>query len=163
VTYFASASNGIVIGAGRAPTSAAQRVMFHVGTSASTVRNPFLAVVATDEGHASWRGDDNTLRSSQTTTTMDSRAVVLTAEKTGSGVAVYANGVKEGTTDAGAVGTMASITRARLGSTTSGTNCFGGPIALLCLAPSLTAEQRRAISRWGAWLVGAPFRGAIPA
>jgi hypothetical protein len=164
VTYFASGDPCTIIAAGRAPTSAAQRVIFHVGTSASTVRNPFLAVIATDEFAVSWRGDDNTLRQCLSATLGDNRAFVCGGRKVGSSKKGYVQGVMEGTEDANAVGSMASITRARFGATTSGTNPFGGPLCMLFLCKTtVTDEQYRAISRWGAWMAGAPFRGAIPA
>lgn len=163
VTYFASGDPGTVVAAGRSPTSATNRVIFHVGTSGSTVRNPFLAVLATDEFSVSWRGDDNVLRQCNSITPGDNRAFVCGGRKVGTSKKVYVQGVWEGTEDTNAVGTMASITRARFGATTSGTNCFGGPLCLLFLCKTtVTDDQYRAIARWGAWLAGAPFRGAIP-
>lgn len=162
-TYFASGDDSIVIMAFRAAISAANRVLFQTGNSSTTVRNPYVAVLATDEVQASWRGDDNIATGAQSVTTGDDRAIVATASKIGANKKAFVNGVQEGTTDTTAVGTMASITRTRIGATTAGTNGFGGPIALVCISKTMTDEQRRAIERWGAWLIAAPFRGAIPA
>lgn len=162
-TYFADGDDTFVICAGRAGTSAANRVMFHTGNSSSNVRYPYLAVNATDVVTAAWRGDDTTLRNTDSTTTCDDRAIVATAWKSGADKKNFLQGVQEGTTNTGAVGSIASITRTRLGASTTGSNPFNGPIALVCISKTMTDEQRRAIARFGAWLVGAPFRGAIPA
>lgn len=163
-TYFASGDDSIVIMAFRAATSAANRVLFQTGTSGTTVRNPYLAVIATDEVQVSWRGDSNEVTGTiNSVTTGDDRSIVATASKIGSDKKVFVNGVQESTTATDAVSGMASITRTRIGATTGGTNGFGGPIALVCLSKTMTDEQRRAIERWAAWLVAAPFRGALPA
>lgn len=164
VTYFASGDDCTVVAACRAPAGSANRVIFHVGNTSTTVRNPFVAVLATDEMQVSWRGDDNVLTGAASTTGCDNRAIVASGSKVGSTKKAFLQGVQEGTTDSTAVGSAASITRARLGGTSTATNLFTGPIALLFVCKTtVTAEQRRAIERWGAWLVGAPFRGAIPA
>jgi hypothetical protein len=161
-TYFADGDDTFVICAGRAAPAAANRVMFHTGNSSANVRYPYLAVNATDVVTAAWRGDDTTLRNTDTTTLCDDRAIVATAWKSGATKKNFLQGVQEGTTNSDAVGSIASITRTRLGASTTGSNPFNGPIALVCISKTMTDEQRRAIARWGAWLVGAPFRGAIP-
>lgn len=161
-TYFASGDDTVVIVACRPETSAANRTLFMTGSSGTTVRNPYMTIVATDNAQAGWRDDASVGGTPQSTTLCDNRAIVMTAWKSGVNKKVFLNGVQEGTTDTTAMTTM-TITRTRLGATSAGTNGFGGPIALVCLAKTMTDEQRRAIERWGAWLVAAPFRGAIPA
>lgn len=162
-TFFADGDNTIVIVAGRPAASAANRVMFQCGNSGATVRNPFLAVLASDDAQSSWRGDDNVLRAPAGVTACDDRATVVSGMKVGANKRLFVNGVQEGATNTDAVGSIASITRTRIGASTAVSNFFGGPIALVCVSKTLTDEQRRAIERWGAWLVGCPFRGAIPA
>jgi hypothetical protein len=153
-----------VIASGRSPAGTVNRVIFHAGTSGSTVRWPYLAVLATDEYSASWRGDDNVLQQCNSITPGDNRAFVCGARKAGSTKSVYLQGVKEGADNTVAPGSIASMTRARFGATTSGTNPFGGPLSLLFVCKNaVTDEQYRCISRFAAYLAGAPFRGAIPA
>jgi hypothetical protein len=164
--YFTTAdTTQTVIVAARPPTSASNRNLLHCGTSTSIVRWPNLLVTATDECQASWRGDDNVLQSSSTTTLCDNRAIVATAAMTAlNDKRVHLQGVQEGVTNTTNPGSIASITRLRWGAATSGANGLGGPSPLVFVCRNaVTAEQRRAIERFGAWLVGCPFRGAIPA
>lgn len=165
-TYFTTAdTTQTAIVAARPPTAASNRNLLHCGTSTSTVRWPNLVVTATDECQASWRGDDNVLQSTSTTTLCDNRAIVATASMISTtDKRVQLNGVQEGTTNTVAAGSIASLTRLRIGAATSGANGLGGPCYLVFFCRNaVTAEQRRAIERWGAWLATAPFRGAIPA
>jgi hypothetical protein len=164
VTYFAADDNATVMAACRPASTATNKVIWHTGTSGSIVRTPYLASLATDEIQASWRGDTNESTGSINSTTLcDDRAIVATAQRVGGNKKCFLQGVQEGATNTGTVSSIASITRSRFGGSSSGTNCFQGPIALLCIGKTITDEQRRAISRWGAWLISAPFRGAIPA
>jgi hypothetical protein len=105
------------------------------------------------------------LQSSSTTTLCDNRAIVATAAMTAlNDKRVHLQGVQEGVTNTTNPGSIASITRLRWGAATSGANGLGGPSPLVFVCRNaVTAEQRRAIERFGAWLVGCPFRGAIPA
>lgn len=165
-TYFTTAdTTQTVICAARPPVSAANRFLVHCGTSAATVRWPGLLITATDEAQAAWRGDDNVLQSSSTVTLCDNRAIVATASMaTTTSKKVFLQGVQEGTTNTTAAGTIASLTRLRWGASSSATNGLFGPSALVFICRNaVTDEQRRAIERWAAWLVGCPFRGAIPA
>lgn len=169
-TYFTTAdTTQTVIVAARPPASASNRNLLHCGTSGSVVRWPALLVTATDECQASWRGDNNVLQSTSTTTTCDNRAIVATAQATTTTTSLdtkknFLQGVQEGTTNTTAPGTVANLTRLRWGASTTGANGLGGPSPLVFICKNaVTAEQRRAISRFAAYLVGAPFRGAIPA
>jgi hypothetical protein len=165
-TYFATGDNVSVIASGRAGAAAVNRVVFQCGNASSNLRYPFLAILATDEMSASWRGDDTTLVQANSVTLCDNRAFVATASLQGTEKKVFLNGVQEGSTLTTAVGSIAAggITRCRFGANTNGgTNAFNGPMSLMYVGKTITDEQRRAISRWGAWLAGVPFRGAIPA
>lgn len=165
-TYFTiSDTKQCAMVAARVPAAAANRNLLHCGTSGSVVRWPALLATATDEVQASWRGDDNTLQSTSTITTCDNRAIVATAYMDAlDDKRAYLQGVQEGTTNTTAPGSVASLTRLRWGASTTGANGLGGPSPLLFICKTaVTAEQRRAISRFAAYLVGAPFRGAIPA
>lgn len=159
--YFASGDSAVVIAAGRPTASGSARVMFHCGNSQTTVRNPYLAITSADVITAAWRGDDNVNRASDSVTTCDGRAIVATAYRSGSSKKVNAQGVQEGS-NANAVGSMANITRARWGSSSTGANNFDGPMSLLFLGKGLNDAQCHAIERRGAWKEGAPFRAAIP-
>lgn len=149
--------------AARPPTAAANRNLLHCGTSGSVVRWPNLVIAATDEFQASWRGDDNVLQAAQTTTLCDNRAIVATARMTATNdKRCLLQGVQEGSTNITAPGSVASVTRLRWGAATSGANGLGGPSPLLFVCKSaVTDAQLRAIARFGAWLVGCPFRAII--
>jgi arylsulfatase A-like enzyme len=161
-TYFASGDDMIVVSGGRPPTGAANRVIFNCGNSSSTARNGYLGVLATDLPQFSLRGDDNVLRDCQGVTTCDDRAVVLSGMRVGANKRAFVNGVQEGTTNTGAVGSIASITRTRWGATTTGANGWGGPSPGIFLSKTATDEHRRHIERRYAWKLGAAYRGAIP-
>lgn len=163
-TYFTSGSDCTVVVACRPAAGNTNRVILHIGNSAATVRYPYMAIIGADEAQAVWRGDDNVATGGTSITKCDDRAIVFTARKAGNDKSVRLNGVRESAIESAAVGAIASFTRARLGGTTTASNLFTGTIGLvfLCKNP-VTDEQLRAIERWGAWMMGAPFRGAIPA
>lgn len=161
--FFTGADGVVAIFAGECGTGASNRVAFHAGTSGTTVRYPYMAVNATDANHISFRGDDSVLQAIEGTITSDVRPLVLTAVKSGNDKDAYINGFAEGARNSVALGSIASMTRARWGSTTSGTNGWNGTSALMCLGNSGTAEQIRAVERFGCYLQGGCYRGPIPA
>lgn len=157
VTYFASGDDTYVIGAGIPTESAALRPMFQCGNTGSNARYPLLAVSTSDLAHASWRGDDTTLRSCDGATSVSDLPVVLTAWKSGSTKKLFVNGVQAGSTESNAVGTIATMSRSRVNAGTTGANCFLGPMALVCISKTLTTAQQVSIERYGAYLVGATY------
>ncbi|MBI5270712.1 MAG: cellulase family glycosylhydrolase [Burkholderiales bacterium] len=163
-TYFTSGSDCTVIVACRPAAGNTNRVILHIGNSAATARYPYVGIVGSDEAQVVWRGDDNVATGGASITKCDDRAIVITGVKEGNNKWVGLNGVRESAIETAVAGSVASFTRARLGGTTTASNLFTGQIALVFLCKNaVTDEQKRAIARWGAWLMGAPFRGAIPA
>lgn len=156
--FYASGDDTIAIAAGIPAETATNRVMFHVGASSTNARYPYLGVNATDVATTSWRGDDTLLREIDGTTNCSTRPIVLTSIKSGANKSLLVNGTQEGLTNTDAVGSIASFTRMRIGSATTTTGYFQGPISLVCIAKTMTTEQRQAIERFGAYLVGAAYQ-----
>jgi hypothetical protein len=161
---FFTGSDGVVaIVAGECATGSSNRVALHAGTSGTTVRYPYIAVNASDINTVAFRGDDSVLQAIDGTITSDVRPLVITAVKSGNNKDAYINGFAEGAQNTAALGSIASMTRLRLGSTTSGTNGWNGSISLVCLGNSGTIEQIRAVERLGCFLQAGCYRGPIPA
>lgn len=149
--------NITAVAAGIPAETATNRVFLHCGTSAATLRFPYLGVNATDVGTASWRDDAGaTLMQIDGTLNLSDRPLVLSATKVTNDKKLLTNGVQEGATDTGVLGTV-SPTRLRIGSASTTTGHFQGPIALVCAGKTMTDTQRQAIERFGALLVGASY------
>lgn len=160
--YFTATGNALVGIACRPNVGNSIRTLWHTGTSATTVRTPYLSVSATDTFLFSNRGDNNVAQDINSVTLCDNRAVMLTGERIGANKKGFVQGVQESTTNTTAIGSIASITRSRLGASSSGTNGFDGVIATVFLNNGTwTDAQRRAMARQGAFRIGAPFRAVI--
>lgn len=163
-TYFTATGNALVGIACRPNAGTTIRTLFQTGTSGTAVRSPYLSISASDNFLFSNSGDDAVRRDVTSVTTCDNRAVVVTGTRVGDNKNGYVQGVIEGTPNGTAIGSIATITRTRLGASSAGTNGFDGIIATVFICNGTwTDEQRRAMARQGAYRIGAPFRGAIPA
>lgn len=161
--FFTGADDIFAMFVGECGSGAANRVALHGGNGANTVRYPYLAVNASDVAHASCRGDDNVLQSVDGTIVSSARPIVITFIKSGASKKAWVNGFAEGAENTAAVGSIASMTRIQWGATTSGTNGWNGTSALCCLGHAApTAEQYRAIERFGCFLAAGAYRGPIP-
>lgn len=161
--YFTAAEtpggNTYVIAGVLSDASSAARVIYHSGTANANPRFPYLALTAADVANASWRGDDTTNRQVTGATTGDAVPLVLTASKTTDAKTLYVNGVSEGTPNNTAMGSLASVSRARLGIANDTTNPFAGLIGLIYLAKTMTTQQQKDIERFAAFIVGATYLG----
>lgn len=154
---FTSGDDMVIIVAGQAADSAAVRIALNMGNANATVRFPYMGFNTTDTGYVSWRGDTGSALEVNSTITAEGRPVVLTAHKVGTAHNLYLDGGLNGTTATGSLGSIASLTRFRIGSTTRATNFWDGGIALVCYAESMTAPQQQAIERFAAYLVGSAY------
>jgi Cellulase (glycosyl hydrolase family 5) len=155
--FFASGDDTTVIASGFVGQSNTIRVLFHAGTSATVVRYPYVAISAADLPEASWRGDDNVLTGVAGTSTMDNKPCVIVAAKQGSNKRLLVFGAQEGTTDTAAVGSIATFTRARDGSSTTNSSYYVGRRDFLCLGKTMTDPQIDAIARFAAYLSGSHY------
>lgn len=163
-TYFTGTGSAMVGIACRPNAGTTIRTLFQTGTSGTAVRSPYLSINTADNFLFSNSGDDAVRRDVTSVTTCDARSIVVTGTRVADAKNGYVQGVVEGTPNNTAHGSIASITRTRLGASSAGTNGFDGVIATVFINnSSWTDEQRRAMERQGAYRIGAPFRGAIPA
>lgn len=155
--YWASGDNVTVIASGIPAETATNRVFIHSGTSGSVPRYPYLAVNASDVATAVWRDDAGTgVAQCDGTLVLSDRPVVLSGVKSGNDHSLFTQGVQEGSTVTATIGTT-SFSRTRIGSATTTTGYFQGPISLVCLGKTMTATQRQAIERFAAFLAGAAY------
>lgn len=156
--YFADGNDTIVISAGKPSNTSSGQTMFHTGAANTNGRYPHLTIQAAGTAFGSWRGDNTNLRSVVTTTNCANRAVVLTLSKIGDDKKIYVNGLQEGVTNTELVGGLSSITRTRVGSATTATGYWNGPISMWCFAKTMNDTARFALERLGAYQMGAPYR-----
>lgn len=155
--YWASGDNVTVIASGIPAETATNRVFIHSGTSGSVPRYPYLAVNASDVATAVWRDDAGTgVAQCDGTLVLSDRPVVLSGVKSGNDHSLFTQGVQEGSTVTATIGTT-SFSRTRIGSATTTTGYFQGPISLVCLGKTMTTPQRQAIERFAAYLAGAAY------
>lgn len=160
-TYFSAGEDTMVLAAGVPNETATQRVMFQCGTSGSIVQYPALGLGADDLPTAVWQGADAVLRQCVGTTPCSLRPVILTAYKVGNNKALYVNGVQEGATDTGGVGTF-TPTRARVGSASGSSRYFSGQMSMVCLSKTMTVLEAQVVERYGGFRVGAAYKAPIP-
>lgn len=151
-----------VIAAGTTANSAANRIIVHCGTSATNPRYPYMGLNASDIPFAAWRGNDTTNHQATGTITSSDVPVVIRASKQSTNLKVFLNGMQDGTTTAEAVDTLSSITRMRVGASTTGTTPWNGPINLLCFGETMTDAQIQAIERFAAYLCGSYYTQSPP-
>jgi Cellulase (glycosyl hydrolase family 5) len=164
--YLAMSSNPYVGGddtaiivAGAWPSGGnTNRVLFHAGTSGTVVRYPYLAVQANDLPTASWRGDDSVLTECAGASATDNAAFVWAASKVGTSHRLLVNGVSAASATA-TIGSIASFTRARVGSNTAAGAQHDLVFSLVYEGKTLSDPQMHAIGRFGAWLAGASYAG----
>lgn len=157
--YFGSGDDMVVIVAGIATAPGANRVVFQVGTAAANPAYPSVFLTSAGLASTAWRGDDAVTRQITGTSACTNRAAVFTARKQGADKRLFLNGAQEGSTDTGAVGALASLSRLRLGSASNSAGYWPGRIAMLYFGKTvLTDPQQQAIERLGAYLIGAGYR-----
>lgn len=156
--YFSPGDDMTVIAAGIPANAATTQHFVAVGISTTTDAYPTLTASSGKLGKANWAGDDGVTTSCTGTTSTAAFPCVLSAKKAGTAMSLYVNGLSEGTATA-TVGTIASLSRLRVGGNTNNTPSFTGPIALICLCKGgMTDPQRQAIERFAARLVGAGYQ-----
>jgi hypothetical protein len=155
--YWASGDDTTVIASGIPAETATNRVFLHCGAGTANARYPYLGLTAGDVGTASWRGDDTTMRQIDGALNLSDRPIVLSGTKIGADKKLFTNGVQEGSTNTDAVDAIASLTRIRVGSASTTTGYFSGPITMLFVGKTVTDGQRRDIERFGAYLAGAAY------
>lgn len=160
-TYFSAGDDTMVLAAGVPNETSTQRVMFQCGTSGSTVQYPALGLNASDLPVASWQGADAVPHECTGSTPCSLRPVILTAYKTGNNKTLYVNGIQEGSTSTGTVGTF-TPTRARVGSSSGSSRYFSGQMSMVCLSKTMTSLEAQVVERYGGFRVGAAYKAPIP-
>jgi hypothetical protein len=157
--YYASGDDMTVIAAGIPSASSTVQTFIDVGNSTATDHYPRLGCSAGRVPQATWEGDDAVVRTVLGVTPTQNFPCVMAATKATNTKTLFVNGVADGTPDANAVGTIATMNRLRVGGTTTNTPNFAGQIALICVCKGgMTDPQRQAIERFGAYLVGAGYQ-----
>jgi hypothetical protein len=155
--FWASGDDTTVIASGIPAETATNRVFVHCGAGTATARHPYLGVTAGDVATASWRGDDAVIRQIDGALNVSDRPIVLSSTKIGANKKLFTNGVQEGSTNTDAVGSIASLSRIRVGSASTTTGYFQGPITLIFVGKTVTDGQRQDIERFAAYLAGAAY------
>lgn len=157
--FFSSGSQMTAIGAGIPANTNVVQDFVYAGASSGTVKWPRLAASAAKVANCVWQTDTTT---NTVTGLVGTAAVPIVISCTRDGSAnkiLYSNGVQDGATNSTADGTIASLTRLRVGGSSTNSPSFIGPIALICVATTaISAANRQAIERFGAFLAGAYYQ-----